>query len=532
MKSLSVLLFLLSLVWTGNANLTGRDFTPVDREHKIVELACQAPPQDAFTGDIIDPWNPIYKDYFCPKEAVWTSVNRNIFDGNCNCTFKHARVYVTCHKKWKDGDLLEDVSCDGYEVISFESQCGKGDMIYRCVWNRPNVRDKGYDVVVDFEPFGIYNKGRDILDTGGKGGFYVPENWVCLESISLNHIKDSICCDAVNIRKNMEESINTPEWKRGDNVYPAVYIKNIRFTVKPALSAAKDVSQAEITVYTRSGNLANLEGKPLNFQTGKKGKNENKSYVCYFPATRNTPGRIQSFYQQWEWCIRNIKINETYPRELGELEEEIHIATSTNKIYIILAIPQCPWTIEGDTALWTDVLDLSCQWAYNESKPEAAAKKITRHLYKNIGGSYDKAAKHYSDKCSPNSAFYLATFLENIPKVGKVNCYDMGKALTIFCNALGAGMNFRYCRKFGYLNCIKPIGLGCDCEQDFSNHAFSSIGDRVFDASLKATTRYKPEIPTNCSVWMTNIPWCYYEKIVVKKGPATYPEIIAFKIKE
>ena len=172
-KGLLILSFLLSSVWMGNAHLTGRDSPPVGSRHKTAQLACQKPPQDALTEQIIHPETPIYKDYFCPKEEVWVAVNPNVVGDNCK--FKNARVYVVYNKEWGNGDVLEDVSCDGYETISIDSRCRNANMIYRCVWNRPNVRDEGYDVVVDFKPLGIYNKSQDILDGGNIKGFYVPK---------------------------------------------------------------------------------------------------------------------------------------------------------------------------------------------------------------------------------------------------------------------------------------------------------------------------------------------------------------------
>jgi len=98
--------------------------------------------------------------------------------------------------------------------------------------------------------------------------------------------------------------------------------------------------------------------------------------------------------------------------------------------------------------------------------------------------------------------------MSNYTDCGIVNCYDMGKAVVIFANALGCGASYTYVGPFGYLNCIKPIGRGWtnnpfydaggwvdpnpivngDWDSSagrslFGNHGFARLGNDIYDAS-------------------------------------------------
>lgn len=514
------------------------------KEDIKMHLACQAPPQCQQKGTLADPYLPVYKEYFAPKEEIWVAVN----PPNLSYSDKTARIYVTeHHREWVDKAPLKE-SGDvpgGYEEILL--QPGSTFVFYTRVWSHPGDDQgndiKEYDVVVDFKPFGIYNKGRDILDTGERGGFYVPKQWVCLETVSFNHHKASICLDGITIRQNINMNVRVPEWKRGHHPSRAAYIAGSRINIKPEFTAAKGVSSAYIKGRTCSGNLADLKKMKVLFCTN------GKSYHCYFEPSQAVPGRIQSFYQEWKWYLCGL--NRTK-------KKKIHIATTLNKIYIVFAVPQYPWTTwspcpkgktppgttafpcpDEKTAPWTKVLDLSTQMAFNAAVPEAAARKITRFLYEAVGASYERNVHQYSPENASSSVwadFKLTLFLKKIPHVGKVNCYDMAKALVTFSNALGCGLDLRYCQPFGCLNCVQPVGINdWNCKEHFDNHAFAALDNRIFDASIKVSTWSNPDKSPHLADWLINIPWDYYKKMVVKKESKTqpgYPEMVIFKIKD
>jgi hypothetical protein len=333
-------------------------------------------------------------------------------------------------------------------------------------------------------------------------------------------------------------NLRIPEWVRGKRSFPAAYVKNSRITVHPKFIASVDVDAAKFKAYTNSGNLTDVIEAYTDFYKTDKEKPDNSTYQLpynvssykesnrgYLLQVRHiTPGRIQSFYQQWDWYLKGIK----YP-----YDEAIHIGSTINKIYIFLGVPQYPWTLEGDTAPWSDILDMCCQVAYGESEPESAAKKITQFLYREVGAKY-QPSDGYSAADEASSDFQLEKFFNSIPTVGSANCYDMGKALVTFGNVLGCNLTLRYCDPFGKLNCIKPAGGDWDCTKTFDNHAFASIGDNVFDASLKVDSWGNPGVKPYRAACIFDVPWCNYTQMVVKKGenPPPYPQVVLFKIEK
>lgn len=88
---------------------------------------------------------------------------------------------------------------------------------------------------------------------------------------------------------------------------------------------------------------------------------------------------------------------------------------------------------------------------------------IYSELYYCAGGAYDSCngAPSYTDD-GGSSPFKLTLWLNNHlgGGVGSVNCYDMGKAVVVFSNALGCGASYAFTYPFGYLNCIQPVGRG------------------------------------------------------------------------
>jgi len=208
MKNLFILFLLLFLSWMGYGNSENPQTANKNVEHRVHQLACQAPPRDAFTGKLIKPSTPIYRDSFSPREAVWVAINPDIFDSQK----KDARLYVVQHTGgiW-DVDLTDETD-NGYEEIKIPQN--SSGTIYIPVWENPSVREEGYDLVVDFPPLGEYNKGKDIVDGITQKGFIVPKHWVYLESITFNHNPLCNLCDAINIRKNQDQEVYFPEWEK------------------------------------------------------------------------------------------------------------------------------------------------------------------------------------------------------------------------------------------------------------------------------------------------------------------------------
>lgn len=492
-------------------------------EHVIENLTCQEP-HLVITGRFGEMPPPLHKDYFAPIESVWAALNQS----SLAPTKKKARLYIIKHR---DGDFFADGvelvdDSGGYESVVLEP--GSGKFLFEQVWDRPKVQEKGYDVVVDFEPFGIYNKGFDIIDTGEKGGFYVPKHWLCLNSLCFNHTRNAVSGDALTIRLSKKKVVRTPEWKRGQANHPAAYAANRQVTVRVEFRAAGTLFQADIEARARRGKLENLKRRFILFD-------KHGIAVKHFLLLEDTPAEISAFNQVWDWYLYGLKVKGSKFREFAQ---GIHIATTINKIYVVLSLPQCPWAINGTYTPWSRVLEFSTHIAHGESKPEAAAGKITRFFYEGIGAAYTNQP-HYSPP-NPSGGFELIGFmkkmlLERYGKVGEVNCYDMAKAVVIFSNSLGCDLHLRYFESSDknslQLRCVQKVGCDWECGEKFRNHAFAILRDKIFDASLRADGRggsydnssFIPE-------WMINVSWNDYKKKVLKGGRPTYPEVILFKI--
>jgi len=214
---------------------------------------------------------------------------------------------------------------------------------------------------------------------------------------------------------------------------------------------------------------------------------------------------------------------------------------------------------------WTDVLDYACVWAASQSSSSTSAEKIVQQLYNNSGFIYDTYAGQSRYTSFGEGSMNLTLFLSELGSTRIVNCYDMGKAITIFANAIGCNASYRYSQPFGYLNCIKPIGKGWtnnpfydgyvngikvwtdpivgedtswyptyEKRSYFGNHAFGSIGDNIYDATLKVDIDGNPDYgPPFSESWATGWNWDTYKSRVVDNYPSTstsYPSIYYFSV--
>lgn len=535
----------------------GFEVVETDRKDDIIrDLACQEPCL-LISGNGVELPRPAFKDYFAPVEEVWvaldphnigwaipaaqdvkkrcslsekiTSQKTKIFAPSSKGRFdQKVRLYIINHRELSDKIPLDDVS-GGYETVDLKF--GPGEFIFKRVWEKPEVREGGYDVVVDLNCNGSYDKGIDIVDTGVKGGYYVPEHWVYLESISFGKPGKPGSHDAVKI--DLREGKDDPagechrDWRRGKYANPAAYLTRSRVIVYAKIEAEQDVFQVRLKAEKRSGMLGDLKSEYVYLK--KSGKIREK--IEPFQATRYTPRKIRSLYQVWGWYLERIKL-----RGKSTVFSRVHIATTMHKIYIILNEPQYPWGVYEGRAPWLRVLDIACLEAEGAVNPLAAAAKITRYLYsdKKIKATYTTASS-YSKNNTPAGGFRLADFLNKIPKgVGKVNCYDMGKALVTFSNALGCGLDLMYFKSVTIdpikLNRVRPVGWDTDRgnPDNFENHAFTEMENKVFDASIKINRSgikkyFHP-------IWITGISKGRYLKLLVEKADITEPEITEFEI--
>ena len=154
-------------------------------------------------------------------------------------------------------------------------------------------------------------------------------------------------------------------------------------------------------------------------------------------------------------------------------------------------------------------LEVATTVAQGETTAAGATRKIWSQFYNSAGGSYDTANGMARYTGGTTQDFNLTLWLANYStaSIGVVNCYDMGKSVLVFANALGASVEYTYTGPFGYLNLVKPIGKGwannpfydggfgssnpvvdgdwsfANGRTSFGNHAFARLGGQIIDAS-------------------------------------------------
>lgn len=464
--------------------------------HVETEVACQPPAN-----------NPTYKNYFGLGESVWVAVNP--YSGGGNYSDKTARIYVVLDQTtWTDGTSLADKS-GGYETVAIQPGCANAN--FHRVWPQASIGD--YDVIVDFSPYGVYDKGQDIIDHVTVQGFVVPDPAISLQKIEFNHDPNSITNDGVNIRKDKTSTgaISGPEWQSGSSPRAVAYTAGNTVQIRVTFNAANWVQSAQIKAVTTSGGLSSIGYQSVTFNNG----------TATVTMNVTTPGAVDKFTQKWKWTFRNVD---------GVSTPEQHLATSTNKVYIILAQPTLPWTTTGTTQVWTNVLDWSCEWAKGQTSLPGAAAAVAQHLWdSSVTGGYYKYGSQYTDKKTGD--MFLTNFLNNMPVIGYVNCYDMSKSSVSFGSVLGCDLNHFYTEGWGYMNCVKAIGKDWNCGEEFGNHAFSKMNNKVYDACMAVDTDSNPTTaPPATFTWLTDITWSDYKSDVMKGSTPGTPTQYAFTV--
>ena len=514
-------------------------------QHVEEPLACQKPPTDA-TGNVIGAPNPSFVDTFSPKDEVWVAVNPTAGGGNYAAQI--ATIWVVKARPSTDWDTpatsVLSKTHPGYRAHKHVAiQPGCANVNYHQLWAGPSVGD--YDIVVDFTPFGTYDKGIDIIDGVKETGFKVPGQWISLYGVSLNHAASG-GQDAIDIRKSKTTDVLVPEYLRGKRTDPAAYVINQTITIKAVFEADTSVSSAEIRGVSL-GQLGDTGTKSATFKLRNDPYNPGTqkwlSEEIVFQISGTAPGSIRRFDQRWQWYASKID---------GASAPEVPIGQSLNRVYVLVAQPKAPWGSSAPTDVWSEALDYACYWAYGESTPAGAAGELAKDLFLGVGAKYDTVSgdsKYFS--------FNLTGFLQNIPNVGTVNCYDMAHALVTFGTAVGCELRYDYRDPFGYLNCIYAVGKGWannpfydkpiysplpvlpgDATADasgksrssFANHAFanlavpgSSVG-KIFDACLQVDSDPDPDDgPKHTAAWMIDKLWTAYASAVVDTKPASYP---------
>jgi len=342
---------------------------------------------------------------------------------------------------------------------------------------------------------------------------------VTLEAVKFNHDHRSASADAINIRRNREESVRVPEWRRGISVRP---------DDSPAAYAISETRGNKLTIqaqfYSTSSLIRSIEVRAVNefVIQGCLYEILKRLGIKVHPPppvvlSRVIPRKIElpplgfskfarfdiekgeleqngigAYFVPWRWEYR-----------LGPTDHWKFFDRSDHLVYAILDLPTSPWTQtpydDSNTQLpWTEVLEYSCRWARGMRTSSNAACRITESIY-DIGETvmeYDcpgGGSSHYS---WPN--FNCTAFLDRIKGgVGMgqyVNCSDCATFVSAFANILGCDL---WQSKMGWGFGLNPaLAIGSEVWRtpcgwpSFSYHEVAwtgecNVDDTVYDACLK-----------------------------------------------
>jgi len=158
--------------WQGGA-------LPANTTHQAVQLTTQQPTAPA--PGVPDRAYPV--DAYDLGSDIWIAIPPVV--GGADVTGSTVRLYVLPHRQSLAGLCagtgLEDCS-GGYETWVLQPETAGDNRVL--VWSGASVQGR-YDVVVDFEPFGVYTPGVDLVDHSRIGGFQVLDGSRAIDYIII-----------------------------------------------------------------------------------------------------------------------------------------------------------------------------------------------------------------------------------------------------------------------------------------------------------------------------------------------------------
>jgi len=433
------------------------------------------PREMEIAGSVQSPFT--FRSTFLTTENVYVGVDPTIQPAYVG---KTADVYIVKDKtdaQWTNDKKLVDVT-NYIEKITVNGVCG--NCWKTLAWSAPLTVDK-YDVVLDFNQDGLYTPGIDLIDSLDPVGFTVSE--VRVDSISFNYGGSA----AITIHDHLKAAdITAPEYLSAGNVVkPAAWVMGGSHSVQVSFRAAASLSQAKIWATSGLGGLGSASSPvTVNFSGGKG--------QASFPVN-SPPGSIAKTTFHWDWQYDAGSGSAA----MGQTGEHI--------LYTVLATPKAP-----QAKPWLGALEVACKLAQGKTTAEEATRAIWNDFYNSAGGLYDTEGGSPRYTGGWGDPFNLTKWLANYgsANIGVVNCYDMGKAVVVFANALGGSSEYTRTDPFGYLNLVKPIGRGwtnnpfydygppynanpivngdwsaSDGRSYFGNHGFSRLAGQIFDGS-------------------------------------------------
>jgi hypothetical protein len=356
-----------------------------------------------------------------------------------------------------------------------------------------------------------------------------PDISVWPDAIKFNY-EDGNSSDAITIRKADGTAATGPEWICNSVNERFAYIKdqsNLKIQVRFDSNCENMNLLINVNVVSGTG-IGNISDFSI--------ENYTRLNWVTLPVNGSIPNTVDINNFIWKWYIYAIPSDVAYSSAMSTVN-------SDHTFYTLVDVPQEPMTEP-----WTSVLDYACNLASGQSTVSGVAQKIVEGLYNQSGFKYDVELGLPRYTNWTDGSFDLTTMLSEFGSNNIiVNCYDMGKAVNIFANALGCNSDYTLSSPFGYLNCIKPIGrdwannpfyasmespynvpiVGEDDagRSKFANHAFCMIDNDIYDACLTVDIDINPDAAPHTESWATGWIWDDYKSRVIDDNPASNPYI-------
>ncbi|MDX1615246.1 MAG: hypothetical protein R3300_13110 [Candidatus Promineifilaceae bacterium] len=370
---------------------------------------------------------------------------------------------------------------------------------------------------------------------------------ITLEAVKFNHDPNYASNDALNIRKNANQFVSVPEWRRGISVNPED---------SPAAYAIKETQGNTVTIKARfkrtDPEIQQLEVRAVDPTVDPPEPRGCLNFLIWLLRSilralfGNVLGEVQArqiTFQDNGWTnyetfeLQNLRLWSAgvgirtttwrWQYRHGPSASWNNFATSSHRIYSLLEVPKAPWQqapYSGtNTQLpWTEVLDYACRWAFLAGDRDSAATQITQNVY-DLGPSvmeYDcpgGGSHHYAFPPGDPTSFDCTAFLEllggGIGNGSLVNCTDCATIVSTFTNILGCDL---WQSRMGYSFDLNPLlAIGSNTWEPacgwsgFNYHEVAWKGgctadDEVFDACLQVdgdadptSAPHTPLLPTN-----------------------------------
>lgn len=349
----------------------------------------------------------------------------------------------------------------------------------------------------------VLNNNSENISTENSIDNIVENTLLSVDYITFNWDETNNTFDAINIRKNLTETIKTPEYTKSlhSPILYKVNQSNIKIKVKFCI---EDNKKTKYTIQGFAGKnnriLSDTDSQVVKFNNGK-------SDEIIFTLSSSLPNNILHSYESIIWKITKCGT--------GEVE------TKDIEVYTVFNSPsvsnQNPWKLDcnSEQTPWSDALELlfSKNGANinNTSSEEEALKLITAYFFEKHGAYYDTHEYFLNQYCHAwENKFNLSKYLWQISEEEKVSCHTQAGIVYIMSKLLGINPDVIYFCKWGYINTTNLVGVGpcnnpfyqpvtCDNPKRpgvpvtdtnnihrslFGSHVLISYNDKIYDATL------------------------------------------------